>query len=294
MKKVALVTCYPKEGYEFTENRLLLEYANKVPSSPILFESVIWNDALIEWSSFDLVMIRYTWDYHLHANKFASWIKSLQERKIQVYNPPSVILWNMDKSYLRELQSEGIKIPSSIWLKKNQKVSLKETLSATGWEKAVLKPTISASAYHTKLFDCQSLSIEDQLFMDNLLQEGDAILQEFIKEVQEEGEWSIIYIDGKYSHSVLKRTKENEFRVQSEYGGTVSMTTPHRILIETSERVLSLIKEPCLYARVDMVYISRDTTLLMELELIEPELFLKHSISSIELLYKGIISVLFR
>ena len=199
---------------------------------------VVWSDASIDWRDFDLVVIRSCWDYHLRADEFRAWIETLERYRVRMFNPPSVLRWNMHKSYLTDLASKGVRIP--------------RTQIARD---VIVKPAISASAHNTH-------------FMS-----GDVIIQEFVHEIVEDGEWSLMFFDRQFSHSVKKSPKRGDFRVQEELGGSAdAMPAPQRVIAE-AQRILGLIEFDLLYARVDVVEREAGVT-LMELELIEPSLFL--------------------
>jgi hypothetical protein len=120
------------------------------------------------------------------------------------------------------------------------------------------------------------------------VQQGDVLVQQFMTEVQDEGEWSLIFFDKKFSHAVLKRARVNDFRVQDNFGGTYAVLDPPQLALDQAHQILTLIPELLLYARVDGI-ISQNKFLLMELELIEPVLFLRESKTAIHNLVKAIL-----
>jgi glutathione synthase/RimK-type ligase-like ATP-grasp enzyme len=196
---------------------------------------VIWSDASIDWSSFDAVIIRSCWDYHLRPDEFARWIESLP---VPVFNPREVIRWNMHKSYLFDLASRGVLIP---------RTEIRRDV--------IVKPAVSASAHNTHLL------------------RGEVIVQEFVEEIIRDGEWSIVFFDRRFSHSAKKVPKAGDFRVQEEHGGTSLPVPAPQHVIDAAANIISKIEGDLLYARVDVVDRPQGVT-LMELELIEPWLFL--------------------
>jgi hypothetical protein len=212
---------------------------------------VVWNDPAVDWRSFDLVVIRSCWDYHLRPDEFRGWLDRLDRLRVPVGNTSDTIRWNMHKRYLRELATEGIPVVS-------------EPQQPT--DKVVVKPAISASAYETHVFDDLSAARE------TIGRLGDVIVQEFIPEIVTRGEWSLMLFGGEFSHAVRKLPKEGDFRVQHEFGGRYLLEAPPPAVMTLAQRVLSVVD--VLYARVDIVEAARGP-LLMELELIEPGLFLK-------------------
>jgi len=265
--KTAFVTCtqFPK----LTEDDLLA--AKALGELGISVEAAIWDDPSVNWSIYSDVVIRACWDYHLKPEEFLSWLTMLDRAGTIVNNPVDVIRWNMEKTYLKELQEDGISIVPSVWLTGRDKVQLADILSRTGWQKAVIKPVISASAYQTSIVSLQN-EPEAQVVLSNLLNSGAVIIQEFAEEIRTKGEWSLIFFNKQYSHSVIKRPQQGDFRVQWEHGGTSAAVVPAPSLIAQAQMILEKIDAPLLYARVDGVE-REDRLFLMELELIEPFLF---------------------
>jgi glutathione synthase/RimK-type ligase-like ATP-grasp enzyme len=233
-------------------------------------DPTLW-DAPANWSSYDAVVIRSCWDYHHRLDEFKAWLASLEIAGMQVFNPPSVMRWNMDKIYLSELQDEGITVLPSVWLLKNTKAQLARILEEKGWPKAVMKPVVSAAADNTTFVTAEQAANHQAAF-ESLLAVGGVIVQEFATEIQTHGEWSFLFFNKIYSHAVLKQPKSGDFRVQRNYGGSVSLGVPEPALIEQARAILDAVDADLLYARVDVI--ERDgKLLLMELELIEPHLF---------------------
>ncbi len=219
-----------------------------------------------------LVCIRSTWDYHLRAGEFKYWIKSLQPR-VRLVNPAETVLWNMDKMYLREIAERGIPIPTTRWFAAGERPDFKRFLKETGTEWVVLKPRISATAFGTHLLN-ETTELSGGEW--KLVTASGAVLQAFVPEVRSEGEISLIYFAGRFSHAVRKRTGPGDFRVQSDFGGSLDSTTASPALRSFGEKVLEAARHPGRYARVDLIETSNGP-ILMELELIEPDLFLDHA-----------------
>lgn len=215
------------------------------------------------------ILLRSTWNYHRMPTMFRSWLLSLEDSGRATWNPPSVARDNIDKIYLKSLEAAGIAIPRTQWLDRIDQESIAAVLNEQGWDRAVLKPRIAATAYGTFMIDRSvSLSSDDLVPGRN----SGALVQEVVPEIVERGEISIVYFGGAFSHAVIKRATDGEFRVQKDFGGRVEITTPSASLRAFADRVMSTVPEGALYARVDVVDTSRGP-LLMELELIEPELY---------------------
>lgn len=214
------------------------------------------------------ILLRSTWDYHRVPTMFMAWLQALQDGGRTTWNEPEITRRNVDKQYLGDLEGAGVAIPRTRWIDNVDNKAIATLLSEEGWSRAVLKPRIAATAYGTFLVDRGTeLSDADLTPARN----SGAMLQEFIPEVVEHGETSLVYFDGAFSHAILKRATHGEFRVQKDFGGRVERVTPSADLLAFGARVIEL-NPGCLYARVDAVETSRGP-LLMELELIEPELY---------------------
>lgn len=234
-------------------------------------DATLWADPSVVWSDYSAVVIRSCWDYHLKPDEFRAWLDELENRKVVLWNPHQVLLWNMDKSYLRDLQEQDIPLLDTVWLSGGEKADLRDLMQQKGWKRAVIKPLISAAANETGIVSLGEAG-KHQMDFESLLKKRGVIVQDFAEEVQTSGEWSLIFFNKKYSHAVIKRPQNGDFRVQRDFGGTAHAMEAPKYLIEQSKKVLETIKDDLLYARVDGL--QRNGVLyLMELELIEPYLF---------------------
>lgn len=235
----------------------------------------IWNSPNVQWEDFSVVVIRSCWDYHLMPQEFEAWLTRLEDLDLPVWNPPDIVRWNMDKFYLKELQEKGIRVTPSVWLRRGEPAKLSELLREKGWQEAVLKPTVSASARQTLRLQQSEAASFEQEFAD-MLGSNHMLVQLFMEEVRTEGEWSLLFFGKQFSHAVLKKPAEGDFRVQQQFGGSEQAQHPPDHLIKQAHAILDLIDAPLLYARVDGVE-SDGGFVLMELELIEPVFFFRHS-----------------
>lgn len=233
----------------------------------------VWHDAAVCWDEFHGVLIRSTWDYHLRAAEFLDWIARLERGGVRVWNPGALLRWNHHKRYLRDLAAGGgVATVPTRWLARGEPADLRALLFDAGWREAVIKPAVSASAFGTWRSSTETAS-GDQSRLAALLSAGDVMVQPLLSEVGDTGEWSLVFLGGSFSHAVLKRPAARDYRVQWEFGGSAESHVPAGHLIAHAERVLAAVPGKPVYARVDGV--ERDGHLvLMELELIEPHLFL--------------------
>ena len=220
----------------------------------------IWSSTHLEWREFDAVVVRSCWDYHLRLEEFLVWIALLERNGIAVLNSPDLIRWNTNKIYLAELASAGVATPDTIFVEPGMELDLARVCASRGWASAVVKPVISASAHCTER-------------RSSGLVRGPAMVQRYIAAIETEGEWSLIYFRDTFSHAVVKKPREGDFRVQNNFGGTVRVEEPAGEALAFAEAVLSRIEWSATFARVDIVA-EGPSIQLMELEVIEPELFL--------------------
>ncbi|HVT57095.1 MAG TPA: hypothetical protein VHR45_01740 [Thermoanaerobaculia bacterium] len=236
--------------------------------------AVVWDDPAVCWADFHCVVIRSCWDHHHRPAEFLAWLLTLEEAGVAVWNPPSLVRSHLHKGYLRDLEAAGFPIMPTVWLQRGSHAGLARLLEDRSWGQAVIKPAISASAFRTRLVSSRTAAAEQPAF-DNLLAGSDVMVQRFAPEIRSRGEWSLIFIAGAFSHAILKRPAPGDFRVQQALGGSVSRGTPSASLLAAARAIAAAIPEPWLYARVDGLEIDGIFT-LMELELIEPVLFLAH------------------
>ncbi|MGI8640046.1 MAG: ATP-grasp domain-containing protein [Pyrinomonadaceae bacterium] len=275
MEKIALATC--REYADLTvEDKLLADCLRNLGFDP---KPLVWNEPNQSLADSSAVVVRSCWDYHKKPQEFLAWIGKLESNGVKVLNPPNILRWNVDKTYLRELEKSGVKIPPTVWFEKGAAGSLSKILAENYWQKAVLKPTISATAWRTFIVTPENAD-ELQPELENLLLTGGAMVQKFVAEIQTKGEWSFVFFNKEFSHAVLKRAKTGDFRVQDNFGGSVEMSVePAAALVETAQKIVENIGEDLLYARVDGAEIAGEFC-LMELELIEPVFFLENNLSA--------------
>lgn len=234
-----------------------------------------WDSAEERWGDYQAVLVRSCWDYHRRLEEFLAWLAALERAGAAVWNPVPLLRWNSHKRYLREVAAHGVPVVPTRWLGRGESVRLAELLAEAGWQDAVVKPAVSASAFGTWRTS-PAMAARSQAHLDGLLAAGDVMVQPFVAEVAEPGEWSIVFLGGRFSHAVLKRPAAGEFRVQWEFGGSAVSAVPEAHLVADAERALGTAPAAALYARVDGV--ERGGRLVVtELELIEPHLFLAWS-----------------
>ncbi len=267
MKLVLCATCESIPNLTEDDQALIAPLAKR----GIEARAAVWSDPSVSWSTADAVLIRSCWDYHRRPKEFLGWVTSLKKAGVRLWNPPAMLRGNADKIYLRELEQKGVPIVPTLWPEDGFR--LQQALRGRGWTKAVVKPRVSATAYRTVLTSTDDANTA-QALVDDLLHGPGAMVQEFLEEVGTRGEWSLIFFSRQFSHAVIKTPKAGDFRVQHDFGGSERIASAPDSMIQAAHRVIAALDSTPLYARVDGVE-SRGQFLLMELELIEPALFLR-------------------
>lgn len=248
-------------GYVADDHALIAELAKR-GVTPI---EQPWTAGLDAITARDTLVIRAIWDYHLRPQEFVGWLNAVERIGCRLINSAALIRWNHRKAYLRELAQEGIATPETLFYRSASEFAASSPrLSHAEY---VLKPLISASAYRTA-----RVSAANVPRAANGFSEMPFIVQEFMPEVAA-GEWSLIFIGGDFTHAVKKVPAAGEFRSQRDFGAKQHAAPPPETAIQQSKRILGLLPETPAYARVDFV-MRGEVPVLIELELIEPELFL--------------------
>lgn len=252
------------------ESHLLIKALSDIKISS---ELISWKSNC-DWSLFDLLVIRTPWDYFLYLEEFINWVKTV-EVHTPIKNSSSIVSWNSHKGYLRDLSKKGIPVVPTCWVSKNQDCS--NIIQSFNWEEVVIKPAVSIGAIGAMRGFSNQFNIQTHL--QNLALNGDVMIQPFLNSICSQGELSLIYFDGEFSHAICKTPEAGDYRVQDAYGGINKIAHADDEAKELAEMVLSFTPERTLYARVDLVKYL-DKWVLMELEVIEPELFLQYDPSA--------------
>ena len=286
MTDVTLLTCQayfkPDNITPYIQNILFEEQLLKsaLENQGLTVDITYWNNPSYDWSKTRSLVFRTIWDYFERFDEFLLWLEEVRHQT-QLINSYDLVKWNIDKHYLKELSEKGIKIVPTYFAKKNSKRNLAEIIELQQWKDVVIKPAISASAYKTFKILEETVNSNEKLFKD-LLNQRDMLVQPFINTIEKFGEASLMVIDGKFTHAILKKAKPGDFRVQDDFGGTVHDYVPTKKEIEFAEMVIEKCKAKPLYGRVDIVWDNEKNVYLSELEIIEPELWLRNYPKSAE------------
>ena len=245
-----------------------------------------WDDVDFDWSSTKFVLFRTTWDYFDRFDEFSVWLNEVSKQTV-LLNSEKIIRWNIDKHYLQDLQQNGVHICESYFVEKGTQSTLKELSTKYGLKEFVLKPCISGAARHTYKINLENAEEYESVFSELIAQEA-MILQPFQYNIVEKGEISLMVMNGKFTHAVLKIAKKGDFRVQDDFGGAVHNYTPTQQEIDFAENAVKACIEMPIYARVDVFTDNDNKLAIAELELIEPELWFRNYPSAADELAKGI------
>ena len=223
-----------------------------------------------DFAGYDLIMPLVAWGYHLD---YARWLALLARAEAEgwpMVNPPTLLRWNSDKSYLAELADRGVSTVPTLAVESCCDADLEEARRRFGSEMLVIKPPVSASASGT-----HRIGPRDDLPPES--RGKPMIVQPLIEEIARTGEYSLMLFDGQFSHAVVKRPKSGEFRVQPHLGGVTLPSEAPPGGVELARQALAAAPAKATYARVDIVPDDDGVLRIMELELIEPALFLDHA-----------------
>jgi glutathione synthase/RimK-type ligase-like ATP-grasp enzyme len=288
IQHIAIVSYFSTGAYDTNtadENLVLSGILNEIGIS---HQIVAWSDPEVDWSSFSCLLIKSTWDYFDFYEEFKSWMKAMRELGVPVLNSLDTLEWNSSKRYLLEIEAQGFPVISGYVLEKGMKVSSLDIFATIPGDVVVVKPLVSGGAKNT-------LKIAKKDWLDyaskvqNLVDEEAYLVQSFVKEVQEVGEYSLIFFNTSFSHAVLKTPANQDFRVQHYFGGTIQQIEPSQQMLQTAQRLVNKFGSDTLYARVDGVQCNGEF-FLMELEMIEPYLFLAISPEALSNYKKAITS----
>jgi glutathione synthase/RimK-type ligase-like ATP-grasp enzyme len=280
--QICFVTC-SKEPALTKDDLLLSRYLlnkniNVVPS--------IWDDITVNWQAYDAIILRSMWDYHTRIDEFNAWLDRLELLGCIVLNPVSIVKWNQNKKYLADLSPQGALLLPYYFCLQNSNIRLPDIMEINNWDKAVIKPAVSGGSFNTWTTTALSVATDEFRFVE-MLQNGDVIVQKFMDEIITNGELSLMFFDKKFSHAIIKKAQPGDFRVQSQFGGTAEPAYPGESVIKKAQALLNTIDEPLLYARVDGILLNNDEFYLMELELIEPALFIGSNENACENFYRA-------
>ena len=231
-------------------------------------EVVQWDGEGIDWSRYEAAITAITWDYAERPEAFLARLEAISA-ETRLINSVDVIRWNMRKTYLRDLAGRGAQLVPTHWAARATPEAAEAAFAEFGADRIVIKPVVGAGAWR------QVLLRRGEPWPDaEALPPHEAMIQPFLPAIQSEGEYSFIFLGGQFSHAVIKTPKKGDYRIQVSFGGVAEPYLPSMEDLADARAVLDSVPEDVFHARVDMVRAEDGSLLLMELELIEPYLFI--------------------
>jgi hypothetical protein len=283
--KVALATCVKLPEPDVDEALLV----GALEARGVKVRLLAWDDPSQIPDAGELVIIRSTWNYFQNVGGFLEWVERTAHAT-HLLNPAAIVTTNARKTYLRDLERSGIAVVPTEYVMKGETCSVQDVMRERGWEKVVIKPVVSAASFRTERFDSHHAA-DAQRFLDGLTAERDAMIQCWMPSVETYGERSLVWVDGALTHAIRKSPR---FVGSSEVVSDEVPIAPDERAF--AEKILEPIAKDLLYARIDVV---RDETApagentgilrLMELELIEPSLFLRRCPDALDRLADAIV-----
>jgi glutathione synthase/RimK-type ligase-like ATP-grasp enzyme len=268
ISRIALATCDAWPALYGDEQSLPSAFS----AAGVEARIVSWSDPAVDWRTFDRVAVRSTWDYFERIAEFRAWLDRLDALGVPLCNPTATVRWNFDKRYLRELESRGATLLPTSFLDAGARADLAALVRERGWSDAILKPAVSGGAYRTHRFAAAGApALQPEL--DGILAQSGALIQPYAPEIAAEGEWSLLFFGGAFSHAAIKTPARGDFRVQTQFGGEYRVATAPPAMLEAARRIVAALPVPIAYARIDGLR-RGDDFVLMEVEAIEPYLFL--------------------
>ena len=271
MRRCAFLTLEDPTGYVIDDE---LAYA-PLAALGWRVDTIPWQQPRVEWSAYDAVVIRSPWDYVNDPDAFLDVLGEIERSGTPLFNGHDLVRWNIRKTYLRDLATRGVAIVPTIWRDRLRPNELPDLIEEVGTAEVVIKPAIGANASGAFRLDAQSArSRDDELcayYADRAF-----LVQPFLSAITTEGEFSLFYFNGVLSHTISKLPKPADFRVQEEHGGIIRAVETEDALRESGDSAMRAIGAVPLYARADFVRANNYSSYwLMELELIEPSLYLR-------------------
>ena len=266
MAHIAMLTPDPADaGFQTRWRDLLAELAAPLRARGHQVSGPSWTE--LDGQGFDLVLPILAWGYHRATTDWLAATRHWEQAGLPVLNPPSVMRWNADKAYLGRLGERGVPVTPTLFTERLSLDRLAEAAQLFGTERLIAKPQVSALAWRTIRWSPGD-GIDDG-------PPGPAMIQPYLPAIETSGEVSLIYLAGAFSHAIRKRPQPGEFRVQPEYRGIIGPHAAAPDELAAAEAALAAVEEPLLYARVDLVRDLQDRPVLMELELVEPDIYLR-------------------
>jgi glutathione synthase/RimK-type ligase-like ATP-grasp enzyme len=234
-------------------------------------DDVCWRDQTVDYSQYDVVVVRSTWDYQAFAEQFMHTLQRIESSGALLENPFTLMKWNVSKSYLKDLENSGVAILPTIWLPTFDSTAIENAFTYFNVSEIIIKPLVSANADFTYRLSKEEFRKKEHAIRAEL-DTREIMVQGFEKTILDKGEFSLFYFDGEYSHAINKMPTNGDFRVQEEHGGQLQSVEPSAAMFSLAQQTLKALPDKALYARIDMLETEKGLAII-EVELIEPSLY---------------------
>ncbi len=273
--QVALATAATLPDLAEDDQLLLATLADRgVAAAP-----VIWSSAH-DWAATPLCVVRSVWDYEERRDEFVAWAAAVEASGCRLLNSADTLRWNSHKGYLLELEERGAPVVPTAFLGQGDAIDVVALAAARSWKEVVAKPCVAAGG--RGLLRAAADDPMMQAHLDGLLARGDAMVQPYVRSIERDGELSLLFVDGRFTHAVRKTPATGEFRIQEQYGGQTARVVPDRDVVALGEWIVEATGHEFLYARVDVVFDTDGSPMLGELEVTEPSMYFEHGPEAVE------------
>lgn len=270
MSRIAFLTLEHAEEFVIDDALAIAELTRRGHDAA----EIPWTRRDIDWRQYDLVIIRTTWDYHDRPAEFLATLSAIESGGTLLENSLDIVRANLDKRYLRDLEQRSLPIVPSVWGTGGDATTFRDLFAVLQDTEIVIKPTVSAGARDTFRLRAP-LSDDMTAQLTTTFADRDWFAQPFVRSVETEGEYSVFYFAGTLSHAIRKVPRAGDFRVQEEHGGRIAGIPVSAELRETADRILAACSPVPFQARIDLVRLATSALAVMEVELIEPSLYLR-------------------
>lgn len=285
MHKIAFLTMDSLQDFVAYDHLVV----DRLKGSGVQVDEISWRCPTALWDDYRLVVIRSPWDYQSAPAQFLNVLETIEQSSATLLNSLEIVRWNIRKLYLQKLEQSGTTIVPTLWLNSPREQDLKDVFDRLNVGEIVVKPVIGANADNA--FRLTPASLPETFRQAAMaFHNSIALAQPFIRSVVERGEYSLIFFEGQFSHAVVKKPKTGDFRVQEEHGASITPCSAPQDLVEFAQNSHTAVPGSTLYSRVDIVRLENEQPAIMELELIEPSLYLSYDDEAPERLAKAICS----
>ncbi len=266
---VALITCSEWPHLNHSDRLLQRALATRgIEAGPL-----IWNDPAVDWSRPLVSVLRSPGDFYGQRPAFLEWARHVSQMNT-LWNPFPLLHWSSHKGYLLDLAEQGVPIIPTLWLTQGSSANLAQLMQERHWSEVIIKPAVSSNAYGTIRVTEEEAASEGQLYLDHMLATHDMLIQPFFPAVLHKGERSLIFINGEVTHAVLRPPIRAVSHSHAATPTAEKLIVPRAEELRLAHKIIHLLPSRVLFARIDLVDDTDGQPCVMEVELIDPRLWL--------------------